>query len=98
MTELEQQLYERGVNTSALLTNEEVQKCFAELSQGLLAALASTDPSAKEKRETYYYMHRGLQDLQGLLTSLSQFKEQMDEQDETEEQFLSDDELQVDML
>lgn len=98
MTELEQKLYERGVHADALLNDLEVQTCFAELSQGLLDALANTDPTAKDKRETYYYMHRGLQDLQALLTSLSQFKEQQDNQDETEDQFLSDDELLPDML
>lgn len=98
MTELEQKLYERGVHADALLNNPEVQSCIAELSHGLLDAIANTDPSAKDKRETYYYMHRGLQSLTELLTSLTQFKEQMDEQDETEDQFLSDDELQIEPL
>lgn len=93
MTELEQQMYQRGIEASVLLEQPLFTETVSELSKGILDAIASTAPSDSSKRETLYYMHRGLQDVMTTLISIQQYKEQLEQREQSLEDLSTDDML-----
>ncbi len=91
MTEIEQELYAKGVDAKALLENETVKTAFHDIAQALKDAMATTSPAEKEKREAYYFTHRGLLELHNLLSSYAAAKEQLDALETEEQDDLFDD-------
>lgn len=88
MTELEHELYAKGVDARVLLDSGIVQTAFVEIATALKDAMANTPPADKEKREAFYYTHRGLLELHNLLSSYAIAKEQIDALDEVEQEDL----------
>lgn len=91
MTELEEQLYAKGIEAKVLLENPLVTEAFNDIASALKEAMANTNPLDREKREAYYYQHRGLLELLNLLTSYVHAKEQLDAQQEQEDDLFIDD-------
>lgn len=91
MTELEEQLYAKGVDVKALMENATVTQAIEDISSALKDAMAATNPAEADKREAYYYTHRGLLELVALLNNYMAVKEQLDADIEAQDDLFADD-------
>lgn len=90
LTDLEKQMVERGIQADVLFANPTITEVVNELSDFLADAIIQTSPAERDKRESLYYMHKGLMDLTGLLKDYSARRAQLEATEDEQQEDMFD--------